>query len=35
VSGFILAVNDAATIELFARDVAPETRELVAAARRG
>jgi alkanesulfonate monooxygenase SsuD/methylene tetrahydromethanopterin reductase-like flavin-dependent oxidoreductase (luciferase family) len=35
VSGFILAANDAATIELFARDVAPATRELVAAARRG
>jgi alkanesulfonate monooxygenase SsuD/methylene tetrahydromethanopterin reductase-like flavin-dependent oxidoreductase (luciferase family) len=35
VSAFILAANDAATIELFARDVAPATRELVAAARRG
>ena len=35
VSSFILAANDTATIELFARDVAPATRELVASARRG
>jgi alkanesulfonate monooxygenase SsuD/methylene tetrahydromethanopterin reductase-like flavin-dependent oxidoreductase (luciferase family) len=30
VSGFILAANDAATIELFAGEVAPATREIVA-----
>jgi alkanesulfonate monooxygenase SsuD/methylene tetrahydromethanopterin reductase-like flavin-dependent oxidoreductase (luciferase family) len=35
VSTFILAANDPTTIELFARDVAPATRELVANARRG
>lgn len=35
VSAFILAADDAATIELFARDVAPATREIVANARRG
>jgi alkanesulfonate monooxygenase SsuD/methylene tetrahydromethanopterin reductase-like flavin-dependent oxidoreductase (luciferase family) len=33
VSSFILAADDPTTIELFARDVAPATRELVAAAR--
>lgn len=35
VSGFILATDDAATIERFAADVVPRTRELVAAARAG
>lgn len=35
ISGFILAADDAPTIELFAREVAPATRELVAAARAG
>jgi alkanesulfonate monooxygenase SsuD/methylene tetrahydromethanopterin reductase-like flavin-dependent oxidoreductase (luciferase family) len=33
VSGFILAADDAPTIELFASEVVPATRELVAAAR--
>jgi len=33
VSGFILAANDTATIELFAHEVAPATRALVANAR--
>ncbi|NUT33246.1 MAG: LLM class flavin-dependent oxidoreductase [Hamadaea sp.] len=33
VSGYILATDDAATIELFAAEVAPATRELVAAER--
>jgi alkanesulfonate monooxygenase SsuD/methylene tetrahydromethanopterin reductase-like flavin-dependent oxidoreductase (luciferase family) len=33
VSGFILAADDAPTIELFAAEVAPATRELVAAER--
>jgi alkanesulfonate monooxygenase SsuD/methylene tetrahydromethanopterin reductase-like flavin-dependent oxidoreductase (luciferase family) len=32
-SGFILAADDAATIELYAAEVAPATRELVAAER--
>jgi hypothetical protein len=31
VSGFILGANDAATIERFAGEVAPATRELLAA----
>jgi hypothetical protein len=31
VSGFILAADDAPSIELFAAEVAPATRELVAA----
>ena len=35
ISAFILATDDAATIEAFATDVAPATRELVAAARAG
>lgn len=35
ISGFILAADDAPTIELFSREVAPATRELVAAARAG
>ncbi len=35
VSGFILAADDAPTIELFAKTVAPATRELVASARSG
>jgi len=34
VSAFILTADDAPTIELFAREVAPATRELVAAERR-
>lgn len=34
VSSFILAADDTATIELFASEVAPATRELVATARR-
>lgn len=34
ISGFILATDDAATIELFANEVVPATRELVAAERR-
>jgi alkanesulfonate monooxygenase SsuD/methylene tetrahydromethanopterin reductase-like flavin-dependent oxidoreductase (luciferase family) len=33
ITGFILAADDAPTIELFASEVAPATRELVAAAR--
>jgi hypothetical protein len=33
ITGFILAADDAAMIELFAGEVAPATRELVAAAR--
>lgn len=33
ITGFILAADDAATIELFGKIVAPATRELVAAAR--
>jgi alkanesulfonate monooxygenase SsuD/methylene tetrahydromethanopterin reductase-like flavin-dependent oxidoreductase (luciferase family) len=33
VSGFILAADDAPSIELFAAEVAPATRELVAAQR--
>jgi alkanesulfonate monooxygenase SsuD/methylene tetrahydromethanopterin reductase-like flavin-dependent oxidoreductase (luciferase family) len=33
ITGFILAADDAATIELFAAEVAPATRELVAAER--
>jgi alkanesulfonate monooxygenase SsuD/methylene tetrahydromethanopterin reductase-like flavin-dependent oxidoreductase (luciferase family) len=35
ISGFILAADDAPTIELFAAEVAPATRELVATARAG
>ncbi len=35
VSGFLLAADDAATIDLFARAVAPATRALVASARSG
>ncbi len=33
-SGYILAADDAATIQHFAEEVAPAVRELVAAARR-
>ena len=33
ISGFILAADDAPSIELFAAEVAPATRELVAAQR--
>ncbi len=35
ITGFILAADDAPSIELFAAEVAPATRELVAAARSG
>ena len=35
ISAFILMADDAATIELFATEVAPSTRELVVAARAG
>ena len=35
VSGFILAANDAATIQMFAGEVAPRTREIVAKERAG
>lgn len=33
ISGFIVAADDAATLQLFAQEVAPATREIVAAAR--
>ena len=35
ITGFILATDDAWTIEAFAKEIAPATRELVATARTG